>query len=85
MAQRFRLLNEQQVHSLLPMNDLIAAMESALAKFSSRDVLQPVRSVIDTRGCVGEPANVNGQLMCERGYGGGYGGAYGQRRWHPGY
>ena len=46
MAQRFRLLNEQQVHSLLPMNDLIAAMESALAKFSSRDVLQPVRTVL---------------------------------------
>ena len=48
-------------------------------------LLQPVRSVIDTRGCVGEPANMNGQLTCERGYGGGYGGAYGQRRWHPGY
>ena len=46
MAQHFRLLNEQQVHSLLPMNDLIAAMESALAKFSARDVLQPVRTVL---------------------------------------
>ena len=46
MAQRFRLLNEQQVHSLLPMPDLIAAMESALAKFSAREVLQPVRSVL---------------------------------------
>jgi ornithine cyclodeaminase len=46
VAQRFRLLNEQQVHSLLPMNDLISAMESALAKFSSRDVLQPVRTVL---------------------------------------
>lgn len=46
MAQHFRLLNEQQVHSLLPMSDLIAAMESALAKFSARDVLQPVRSVL---------------------------------------
>jgi alanine dehydrogenase len=46
VAQRFRLLNEQQVHSLLPMPDLIAAMESALAKFSAREVLQPVRSVL---------------------------------------
>jgi alanine dehydrogenase len=46
VAQRFRLLNEQQVHSLLPMSDLIAAMESALAKFSSKEVLQPVRSVL---------------------------------------
>jgi len=44
--QHFRLLTEQQVHSLLPMPDLIAAMESALAKFSARDVLQPVRSVL---------------------------------------
>ena len=46
MAQRFRLLNEQQVHSLLPMHDLIAAMEAALAKFSAREVLQPIRSVL---------------------------------------
>jgi ornithine cyclodeaminase len=46
MAQHFRLLNEQQVHSLLPMQDLIAAMESALAKFSSKEVLQPVRTVL---------------------------------------
>jgi alanine dehydrogenase len=46
VAQHFRLLTEQQVHSLLPMPDLIAAMESALAKFSARDVLQPVRSVL---------------------------------------
>ena len=46
MAQHFRLLNEQQVRSLLPMPDLIAAMESALAKFSAREVLQPVRTVL---------------------------------------
>ena len=46
MAQHFRLLTEQQVHSLLPISDLIAAMESALAKFSSGEVLQPVRSVL---------------------------------------
>ena len=46
MPQHFRLLTEQHVHSLLPMPDLIAAMESALAKFSAREVLQPVRSVL---------------------------------------
>jgi len=46
MSQHFRLLTEQHVHSLLPMPDLIAAMESALAKFSAREVLQPVRSVL---------------------------------------
>ena len=34
------------MHSLLPMSDLIAAMESALAKFSAGEVLQPVRSVL---------------------------------------
>lgn len=46
MAQHFRLLTEQHVHSLLPMSDLISAMESALAKFSSGEVLQPVRTVL---------------------------------------
>ena len=44
--QHFRLLTEQHVHALLPMGDLIAAMESALAKFSNREVLQPVRTVL---------------------------------------
>mgnify|MGYP001617464741 CR=1 FL=1 len=46
MAQHFRLLTEQQVQSLLPMTDLIAAMEAALARFSAGEVLQPVRSVL---------------------------------------
>lgn len=46
MAQHFRLLNEQQVHSLLPMQDLVSSMEAALAKFSAREVLQPVRTVL---------------------------------------
>ena len=46
MPQHFRLLTEQHVHALLPIIDLIAAMESALAKFSAGDVLQPVRSVL---------------------------------------
>lgn len=46
MAQHFRLLTEQQVQSLLPMGDLITAMESALARFSAGEVLQPVRTVL---------------------------------------
>jgi ornithine cyclodeaminase len=46
MSQRFRLLNEAQVKTLLPMRDLIEAMENALARFSAGDVLQPVRTVL---------------------------------------
>lgn len=46
MSQHFRLLTEAQVQSLLPMSDLIAAMESAVARFSAGDVVQPVRTVL---------------------------------------
>jgi ornithine cyclodeaminase len=46
MSQHFRLLNEAQVKALLPMDDLIQAMEDALARFSAGDVLQPVRTVL---------------------------------------
>jgi ornithine cyclodeaminase len=46
MPQSFRLLTEDHVKSLLPMPDLIAAMESAVARFSAGEVLQPVRSVL---------------------------------------
>ncbi len=46
MAQHFRLLTEPQVAALLPLPDLIAAMETALARFSAGEVLQPVRSVL---------------------------------------
>jgi len=46
MSQHFRLLTEPQVAALLPLPDLIAAMETALARFSAGDVLQPVRSVL---------------------------------------
>jgi len=42
----FLLLTEQHVRSVLPMPDLIAAMESALARFSAGDVQQPVRTVL---------------------------------------
>lgn len=46
MPQRFRLLTEAQVASLLPMPELITAMETALAQFSAGSVLQPVRTVL---------------------------------------
>ncbi len=46
MSQRFRLLNEAQVKALLPMADLIAVMEDAVARYSAREVLQPVRTVL---------------------------------------
>ena len=42
----FLLLTEEHVRSVLPMTDLIACMESALARFSSGEVLQPVRTVL---------------------------------------
>jgi len=46
MSQSFRLLNEAEVASLLSMGELIGVMESALARFSAGDVLQPVRTVL---------------------------------------
>lgn len=42
----FLLLTEEHVRSVLPMPDLIAGMESALARFSAGDVLQPLRTVL---------------------------------------
>jgi len=41
------LLSEQDVRIVLSMHDLIDTMESALAQFSSRQVTQPLRSVIE--------------------------------------
>ena len=41
------LLNERQVRTLLPMPDLIDAMEQALTAYSSGAVEQPVRTVVD--------------------------------------
>jgi alanine dehydrogenase len=46
MSQTFRLLTEEHVKSLLSMPELVAAMEAAVARFSSGDVLQPVRTVL---------------------------------------
>jgi alanine dehydrogenase len=42
----FLLLTEDHVKSVLPMGDLITSMESALARFSSGDVQQPLRTVL---------------------------------------
>jgi ornithine cyclodeaminase/alanine dehydrogenase-like protein (mu-crystallin family) len=40
------VLTEADVKAVLPMRDLIDAMEGALAKFSAGEVVQPVRSVL---------------------------------------
>lgn len=73
MSQHFRLLNEPQVKALLPMADLVQAMEDALARFSAGDVLQPVRSVLSvgpTKAFFGlmpaympEPARLGAKLV----------------------
>ncbi|MFM8532185.1 MAG: ornithine cyclodeaminase family protein [Acidimicrobiia bacterium] len=73
MSQQFRLLTEQQVHALLPIGDLISVMESALAKFSAREVLQPVRSVLTVGptkayfglmpACVPSPTSLGAKLV----------------------
>ncbi len=44
--QHFRLLTEDHVRSVLPMADLIATMESAVARFSAGEAQQPVRTVL---------------------------------------
>ena len=41
------LLSEQDVRIVLPMAELIDAMENALARFSSNQVAQPLRTVIE--------------------------------------
>jgi ornithine cyclodeaminase len=73
MAQHFRLLTEAQVQALLPMSDLVAAMESAVARFSAGEVLQPVRTVLmvgPTRAYFGlmpafipQPASLGAKLV----------------------
>ncbi len=40
-------LSEADIRAVLPMGDLIAAMETALAAFSSGQVVQPVRPVVE--------------------------------------
>jgi ornithine cyclodeaminase len=46
MPISFRLLNESDVKAVLTMDDLIETMSSALHRFSTGRVVQPVRSVV---------------------------------------
>ena len=41
------LLSEQDVRTVLPMEDLIAAMDTALIQFSAGQVAQPLRTVVE--------------------------------------
>jgi ornithine cyclodeaminase/alanine dehydrogenase-like protein (mu-crystallin family) len=50
MSLRFRLLTETDVKAVLTMDDLIETMASALQKFSTGRVVQPVRTVISVDG-----------------------------------
>lgn len=50
MSTRFRLLTEADVKSVLTMDDLIDTMASALLRFSTGGVAQPVRTVIPVDG-----------------------------------
>ena len=44
------LLTEQDVRAVLPMDDLVTAMEVALERFSAGAVRQPLRTVVDAAG-----------------------------------
>ncbi len=44
------LLTEHDVRAVLSMNDLIAAMETALERFSARAARQPLRTVVEAGG-----------------------------------
>ena len=50
MSITFRLLTESDVKSVLTMDDLIETMASALMRFSTGRVVQPVRTVIPVHG-----------------------------------
>src|SRR6185295_6068796 len=50
MSIRFRLLTEADVKAVLTMDDLIETMASALQRFSTGGVAQPVRTVIPVDG-----------------------------------
>lgn len=50
MSTRFRLLTEADVRSVLTIDDLIETMASALQRFSTGRVAQPVRTVISVDG-----------------------------------
>src|SRR3954466_7953605 len=77
---RFRLLTEADVKAVLSMDDLVEAMASALQRFSSGRVVQPVRPTIgidDQSFFATMPAYV-------RGGGAAAGGGRGQTRVRPG-
>ena len=44
------LLSEKDIRDVLTMDDLIAAMKTALVAFSTRAVVQPLRTVVDAGG-----------------------------------
>ena len=50
MPISFRLLTEADVKAVLTMDDLIETMASALRRFSTGRVVQPVRTVIPVHG-----------------------------------
>lgn len=67
------LLTERDVKAVLPMPDLIAAMEQALAAYSTGRAVQPVRTVIDVAdhhgllavmpAALGEPGALGAKLV----------------------
>lgn len=65
-APSIRFLGEETLRPLLRMEDLIAAMERALADFSAGRVVQPVRSIVPVtvhRGFMGVMPAVYGDVM----------------------
>jgi alanine dehydrogenase len=65
-------LGEADVRAVLPMPDLIGAMETALAAFSSGQVVQPVRQIVEMGaaalfaampGCMRDPAVLGAKLV----------------------
>jgi alanine dehydrogenase len=69
----FTLLTEEHVRSVLPMPELIACMESALGRFSSGDVQQPLRTALTVGAAkhwwgvmpayINEPATMGAKLV----------------------
>ena len=67
------LLTERDVRAVLPMPDLIAAMEQALAAYSGGQVVQPVRTVLEVGdqraffgvmpAAVGDPLTMGAKLV----------------------
>jgi alanine dehydrogenase len=73
MSIRFRLLTESDVRAVLTMADLIETMASALRRFSTGRVEQPVRTVISVQGdaalfatmpaCARDPDSLGAKLV----------------------